>query len=164
MTDKPLKNQRWEKFCQNIMKGMNQTEAYIKAGYSKNWADGHSARLAVNGSIVQRLNTLRKQAHKDYEISRNKILKLLDNMLDSDVITVTETELKELPKSIRLCVKEIDYKKKDGKVVSAKLKLYNKQKAMDIVNRMQGYYEPEKLEVRTFEHHKTQKDKYTDGD
>ena len=55
-----LENKRHEKFCQNIAKGLSQTEAYEKAGYKSKGktAGNHASRLVENGSIKSRIAEL----------------------------------------------------------------------------------------------------------
>lgn len=54
-----LKNQRWERFAQELAKGKSATEAYEAAGYTGDRS--HASRLATNGSIRQRLDQLQRE-------------------------------------------------------------------------------------------------------
>lgn len=54
-----------EKFTLNLFAGMNQSQAYIKAGYANNTAvtvTNNASRLAKNAFVIQRLEELRSKA------------------------------------------------------------------------------------------------------
>ena len=66
----PLKG-RQELFVQIFAKGdISATQAYIKAGYSKNGAKNHSARLVAKGSTKARIAYIKAEWAKKREITR----------------------------------------------------------------------------------------------
>lgn len=67
-----LENPRYERFAQDIAKGMSQIDAYVNAGYKPN--DGHAARLAGHGRIVARVAELKERAATRAEISLQSLL------------------------------------------------------------------------------------------
>lgn len=48
-----LRNARHELFCQNLVGGMSQTQAYVDAGYSSDGANANAARLIANDSNIK---------------------------------------------------------------------------------------------------------------
>jgi phage terminase small subunit len=56
-----------ESFAQNIFKGMNQTDAYIAAGYKARGASATSkaARLVINGKVSTRIKELAGEIKDD---------------------------------------------------------------------------------------------------
>ena len=60
-----LKNIRQELFCLAIFKGMTQTDAAIKAGYSKERARFTASRLATKGNITARILELGEEIKTD---------------------------------------------------------------------------------------------------
>lgn len=56
----PLENQQYEHFAQLVAGGLSQTDAYVRAGFSKKGADGNAARLAARDRVAHRIAVLRK--------------------------------------------------------------------------------------------------------
>jgi hypothetical protein len=54
---------------------LSASEAYIRAGYSENGKNGHSARQVAKGSIKARIAHLRAKLAKKLEITRETIAK-----------------------------------------------------------------------------------------
>lgn len=55
-----LKNQKHEKFCQNIVSGLNQTDAYMQANYKATGetARSNASRLLTNANVLKRVAEL----------------------------------------------------------------------------------------------------------
>lgn len=70
-------NEKQELFAINVAAGINQTEACINAGYSKNGAAVAACRLMKNPAILARIEELKNQ--------QNGINKKLNNPVKSDV-------------------------------------------------------------------------------
>ena len=69
----PLRD-RQETFCQLYSQGTySASEAYRLAGYAKKGADAHSARLAVKGSIKDRLSYLQAERAEKEQITRETL-------------------------------------------------------------------------------------------
>lgn len=64
-------------FCRNLVQGMSQTEAYIKAGYSARGARHHAARMVTNGNILEELARLRQEAESAAVMSRQERMEWL---------------------------------------------------------------------------------------
>ena len=77
-----LSNQKHEAFAQNIAKGMNNSKAYVEAGYSKVGANANAARLIANDSILQRVDELREQVEKRNELTLDWLIKKGKQLLD----------------------------------------------------------------------------------
>lgn len=58
-----LKNARHEEFCQQVVKGKSQTDAYIAAGYKPN--QGNSSVLAARPEIKGRINEIKSIGAKE---------------------------------------------------------------------------------------------------
>ncbi len=60
--------QKQEKFVLNLFSGMNQTKAYMEAGYScrkLTTITANASRLAITANVLQRLNELKAKAESD---------------------------------------------------------------------------------------------------
>lgn len=88
-----------EKFCQNIVKGMTQVDAYRDAYNTSKSADKtvheNACRLAADSKIVARVNELRKQIATDSIMSAQERLEWLTNLVH-DSVTNTDAKLRAL--------------------------------------------------------------------
>lgn len=75
----PLRNVRWEGFCQNIAKGMTKGAAYSAAGYTDNPSAASTAasRLFDNVEIVDRIRWLQADAVAIHRFDMQKIIVML---------------------------------------------------------------------------------------
>lgn len=74
--DKPLKNDRHEKFAQNLAEGMTIDAAYSKAGFKAN--RGNAARLNANESVRARVASLQAEAAREVVTTAQDIARQLD--------------------------------------------------------------------------------------
>jgi hypothetical protein len=70
-----LKNHKHEAFCQAIVAGKTQEQAYAEAGYKP--SRHHAARLATNGNIRERIEKLQHKVAVEFEITVEEIAKML---------------------------------------------------------------------------------------
>ena len=85
-----LKNVRHERFVQNIAKGMNATAAYAAAGYKPSTA--HVSRLAVNGSVIERVRELTAPALANTEVTLERVLQELKCLAFYDVTQILDSD------------------------------------------------------------------------
>lgn len=114
------KADRIETFCNEIMNGKSQRQAYYAAyPSSRKWkdyvVDNKASELANSGEVLVRLQELRKQAEKDNQISRNDIINQLKALGFADID-------------------------------EDRLKPSDKIKALELMARMLGYDRPEPAE------------------
>jgi phage terminase small subunit len=150
-----LKNMRHEKFCQNIILGLNQTESYRKAGYicTEETARANASELLTNTNIIERLNELREKAEKKFDITRERILQEysrlafsnLKNFFNDDGTMKLLNEIDE--DSIRaiagLEVEQIfkgGNKSKEVTGLLKKIKIADKKGALDSLARIKGMF------------------------
>ena len=94
MGSQPLKNTRWEKFVQILVKGSEIGPAYTAAGYSSKGKSANTAggRLLDNVDIQDRLNFLKEQAADECILTRREALRILSDRARgslSDFLDVT---------------------------------------------------------------------------
>jgi phage terminase small subunit len=117
---KPL-NIRQQKFCDEILKGKTQREAYLVAGYKfsdDNTMDHAASQLVSNRKLSLYLSKKRGEVEKRVDISREKMLRML-----SEIAQDAKT----------------DNKYRDSTAAIAE------------INKMQGYNAPVKVETKTQE-------------
>jgi phage terminase small subunit len=67
-----LKNQKWERFAQELAKGKTAGEAYVLAGYKAN--DGNAIRLKGNERLLARVQELLGRSAARAEVTVASIL------------------------------------------------------------------------------------------
>jgi phage terminase small subunit len=72
----PLKDERRERYCQELAKGLVQDEAYERAGFVRNRS--HAARLAVKPEVRARVAELLARAAAKAEVTVADIARQLD--------------------------------------------------------------------------------------
>lgn len=152
--------QRQETFCLNILRGMGQREAYIKAGYSTNMSlsviDVKASELARNGKVSVRIKELRQieldatiatvEERKQIltEIARGRVGTLLDD----------NQRIKQGEPLTDASIQEVDtFDIKIGKGENArlaqitKIKLHNPVPAVDLLNKMERIYDTDGIKI-----------------
>ncbi len=80
-----LNNDRQEKFCQEYIVDLNQTQAAIRAGYSTKTADVQASRLLTKVKIQARIQELMNKRARRTEITADKVLEEYAKLGFSDV-------------------------------------------------------------------------------
>jgi phage terminase small subunit len=172
--DKLLKNKpltgKQKAFCREYVIDWNATRAY-KLAYPKstdNSARANSARMITKDNIQKYCADIQKDLEKLCGISKAKVLNEHLKLAFSSIAHLHNTwiELKQfelLTPEQKECIAEIDTKterkyfseydpdkedfvKTPYDVKYVKIKLYDKQKALDSISKMQGYDAPQKIE------------------
>lgn len=79
LASEPLRNTRHERFCLNLAEGLDQTSAYLQAGYKQTAsATANAARLITIDTVKSRLAHLQAMAAKSTEITIESIVRELD--------------------------------------------------------------------------------------
>jgi phage terminase small subunit len=149
-------NLRQKRFCKEYIIDLNATKAAERAGYSKNTANEQGARLLVNVSIKEEISKLQNKTAKKLEITHEMLTAEWAKMAFSNITHLHNTwiELKEFEQlkkdnpDILSCIQEINTKieKRDigdqtfAKIEYVRLKLYDKQRALENLGKNIGYY------------------------
>jgi len=75
-------NEKQKKFCREYVKDFNATQAYIKAGYSKNGAMQSSFKLLINTDIQVFLSSLIDKQAEKADITVQEVIADLKTMKD----------------------------------------------------------------------------------
>ena len=124
------------KFAQNLVKGMSQTEAYLKAGYkvkSSKVAAEAASRLSKNVQLSRYVDELRAKVE------------------DKTLLTIAEKRA-FLANLIRTPVGEVDEKSPLAQEVhigqdGIKIKMADKLRALDLDSKLAGDYAPQQVEL-----------------
>jgi len=147
-------------FCREYTKCWNGTEAAIKAGYSQKIANRIASENLSKHDIQEEIAKLQAPALKKAEVTRESLVKELSKIAFSSISHLHNTwverkEFDQLTQDQKDCIQEIDTKvvKKldnDGEpfdVEYVRIKLYDKMRAVEILNKMLGFNEPDKLDI-----------------
>lgn len=156
-----------ENFCNYYVECGNASEAYRRAYNAVNMKDKtiweRASKLLNEYKVSTRVEELRRQANDMAKITKERILKELSNMAFSSISGMHNTwierkEFDKLTDGQKASIKSISTKvlkknigtKDDPLIVDVefvKIELYDKIKAIECINKMLGYNEPEKVDV-----------------
>ncbi len=140
-----------ERFKNNILKGMNQTDAYLAAGYkcTRSAARRNAARLMTNADILTAIIAGQKRAADAAEITQERILREYAKIafLDPTLLYDGNGHLKEvhkLDKAVAAAIGGMDILKRETKngniEITKKIKLIDKKGALDSLARVKGMF------------------------
>jgi phage terminase small subunit len=141
-----LANTRHEMFCQNLAKGMSDTDAYERAGYVRD--DGNACHLSQKPHIRARVQELMEKAGKRAEITAARVLQEMAKLAfynPADYIKIDEdgsaiVDLSKLDRDQAAAITEvISERGEDGKV-KTRIKLADKKAALVELGRHFGLW------------------------
>ena len=161
-TKKPGLTPKQKKFCQSYIYDWNGTRSYL-AAYPKT-KNAHVAsvlavRMLAKDSIKQYIEEIQKDLEKLAGISRMQVLNEHRKLAFSSIAHlhntwITRKDFEELTDDQKACISEISTSIRKVAdmdnvidVEYVKIKLYDKQKALDSISKMLGYEAAGKLEV-----------------
>lgn len=150
-----------EKFCQEYLLDLNATQAAIRAGYSQETANRIGSENLSKLDIQNRLQELKKENREsadDYGISRKMVIQEFANIAFGDIRDYFDDNSRLLPikklsdkAAAALESAEVDElwgMSPDGKIQigdTKKVKRWNKNKALENLAKVLGYYAPEEI-------------------
>lgn len=165
---KPMKlTIKQENFCNYFLECGNASEAYRRAYNTDNMKEKtvweKASELLRNDKVTTRVEELRKELSDISKITKERIIRELSNMAFSSISNMHNTwierkEFEELSSAQKSAIKSIStkvIKKNIGTqdnpemvdVEFVKIELYDKIKAIECLNKMLGFNEPDKVEV-----------------
>lgn len=150
-------SERHEAFIREYLLHYNGTKAYLKIYPDSDYdsARANSSRLIANDNIKERIEHLNKNLEEAAEISRLKVLKEFMNIGFSSFASfqkdwMTKKEFEDLTEIEKACIASISHEviQVDKSVMKevVKFKLYDKQRALENINKMLGYNEQQEIE------------------
>lgn len=111
-----------QKFKEALLKGMNQTEAAITAGYAPESAHVAGHKLAKNPLIAGAMTRRDALVEKKSALDAEKVLAAANNLMDFDPAELFDDNgkllrIKEMPLEARRAIQSIDYEKQTIKFV-----------------------------------------------
>lgn len=162
MTEEKLNNKQ-KKFCDEYIYDWNGLRAY-KVAYpdckTDESAKAAASRLLTDVNVKQYIEDIQKNLEKQVGISRQMVLREQMKLAFSSIAHLHNTWIErkafdELTAEQKDCIAEISTQIKtsrdsDGTLREneyVKVKLYDKQKALESISKMLGYNEAEKIEI-----------------
>jgi phage terminase small subunit len=154
-----------EKFCYEYCLDLNATQAAIRSGYSEKTAGVIGNENLKKPYIQSRIKQMQDNLAETAGISRLKVLNEHMKMAFSSIANLHNTWIKRkdfetLTEDQKACIAEIDTKirveyqynsetdeKEPMTVEYVRIKLYDKQKALDSISKMLGFDAPTQISV-----------------
>ena len=145
-----------EKFCQEYLIDLNQTQAAIRAGYSDKGIRQVAHKLMMNADIQARISLLKKKREERTEITADRVLQQfcdiadyrIEDIMDFDGEECIFKPMSEWTKAARVAVsavKQTTETRRIGleeiKTVKVEFKTDDRIKALDSMARHLGIYE-----------------------
>ena len=149
-------------FCSEFIYDWNCTRAYLKAYpnvKNENVAGVSGHRLLRNPKIQAYIESIQRDIEKQAGISQMRVLQEYIKLAFNSIAHLHNTwidrkEFEDLTEDQKACISEIDTKivkrtinDEIYDVEQIKIKLYDKQKALESICRMLGYNAPEKKDI-----------------
>jgi len=145
-------------FCREYILDWNGTQAAIRAGYSEQTANVIASQNLTKLNVKAYIEYLQKNIQEVAGISQLMILNEHKKLAFSSIAHlhntwIERTDFDLLTDDQKACIAEIStqiktYTPKEGddyEVEFVKIKLYDKQKALDSISKMLGYDAPQKI-------------------
>lgn len=102
-----------KRFCEEYVVDVNQTQAAIRAGYSKRTASSQASRLLTKVNIVEYVDKLKAEILENSKISIDECIQRLTAMARFDVLDFYDEngamkDLKDVPEDARMAVEALD--------------------------------------------------------
>lgn len=154
--------QKQKEFCKHYIFDWNATQAAIKAGYSEHTAGSIASENLTKPEIQAYLKEIQLDLEKQAGLSRLKILAEASKIAFSSIAHlhltwITLKDFESLTDDQKACIASIETQKRievkyigdteiPWEVDYVKIRLHDKLKAMETINRILGYNAPEKME------------------
>lgn len=147
-------------FCEEYIIDWNATRAAIAAGYSENTAAAIGYENLRKPYIQTYIEEIQKDLEKQARLSALRNLLELKKLAYANISNLKKDwnnvkDWNDLTEDEKACIQEVTTTQKldsDGNITTTvKVKLHDKIKPIEIINRMLGYNEPEQMNIGTYE-------------
>lgn len=154
-----------KKFCYEYCVDLNGTQAAIRAGYSEKTAAAIASQNLIKLNIQSEVKKLQDNLAETAGLTKLRILNEHIKIAFTSIAYLHETWIKRkdfvlLTEDQKTCIAEIDTKikteyeynadtkeKEPIRIEYVRIKLYDKQKALDSISKMLGYEAPNKIDL-----------------
>lgn len=154
---------KMERFCQEYLVDMNMTAAAIRAGYKANAAHTVGWENIRKPAIALRINELRKDTAERLNVTKEGIIRMLREVAEARLEDILDPEtgavlpVHEWPQHMKRTANSIEVDEMyagrgDDRVpigIVRKVKLSERVKAAEVLNKMLGFNAPDKVAQTT---------------
>jgi len=150
-TDEVKLTAKEERFCYQYVLYLNATKACKLAGYSERTADVAGSRLLGKVKVQERIKYLKANLAETAEISALRVLKEHEKIAFADAGQLRDgwmslKDFEDLTDEQKAIIQEVTTR--DTKFgTEVKIKLFDKQRALDSISNMLGFDAPVKTEL-----------------
>jgi phage terminase small subunit len=150
-TDEVKLTAKEERFCYQYVLHLNATRACVLSGYSEKTAYAAGSRLLKNVKVQERIKYLKDNLAETAGISALRVIKEHEKIAFADAGQLRDgwmslKEFESLTEEQKAIIQEVTTKEtKYGTEV--KVKLFDKQRALDSISNMLGFDAPVKTEL-----------------
>lgn len=153
-----LLNDRQKAFCHAYIKnGWNMSQAARTAGYSMATAGQLGCQLLKNIKIRQYIDAVKEDIEMLCGISKARQIQEYSKIAYSSIshlhnTWITLKDFNKIPEEIKETIEAIETKSiptKMGTIEYIKIKLFSKTIALENIDKLLGYHQPKKLEIKT---------------
>lgn len=144
-----------ERFCQEYLIDLNISAAARRAGFSEKTAGQSGHRLFKDVKIQARIHELQVNSASEFNITKQRVMQVLHNIIGSDINYLIDKETgavlppSQWPEHMKGVVSgiETDELYASGMPIGLKrkVKLWDKNKAIELLNKMLGFNMPDKI-------------------
>lgn len=144
-----------ERFCQEYLIDLNASAAARRAGFSEKTAYSMGQFLLKDIEVKQRIHELQVNSATEFNITKQRVMQVLHNIIGSDVNDLIDKETgavlppSQWPEHMKGVVSgiETDELYASGMPIGLKrkVKLWDKNKAIELLNKMLGFNMPDKV-------------------
>ena len=158
MTDLTDKQKR---FCEEYVIDLNATQAAIRSGYSKDTANVQGSQNLSKLNIQEYISQLQESKSEELNISQNMVLQELMKVAFGDVKNYFDDmgrliDINELENQISASIKSVTVQQEKTTIQGEafvessikKIESYDKLKALEIINKMLGFYEKDNAQKK----------------
>lgn len=155
MSKKKKLTPKRERFCQEYLIDLNVSASARRAGYSVKSAGNEGNRLLKDAHIQARIHELQVKSSTEFNITKQRIMQVLHNIIGSDVNDIIDPETgavlppSQWPEHMKGVVSGIEsdelYASGMPIGLKRKVKLWDKNKAIELLNKMLGFNMPDKV-------------------
>lgn len=146
-------NDRQKKFYREYLVDLNATRAAKRAGYSENSASSTGCELLKKPKAKEYIDFLKGDLEKLSGCTALRNLKELSNLAFTEIGDILEDwktlkDFSTIPENRKKLIQEVKIQE-TARGTSIQVKFANRLQAIDMINKMLGYYAPEKVQGDT---------------